>query len=378
MLFTVIQNARVYAPRALEKQSLLIIGEKIVTVGKVDVRALEAAGLEGEVIDAAGCFVLPGLIDPHEHLIGAGGEKGFASRLPEIRAEDILKSGITTVVGLMGTDTVTRDPRCLYAKVQQLNAEGITAYMYTNGFELPGRTVTGSVIDDLVMIDPIIGTGEIAISDPRWLDPQVYDLAHVVSQTKLGGQMSGKAGVTHFHVGPTEGRLTILNSILDAYEIAPEYLYVTHITRSPELLRDAINLVKRGAYVDMDTIEQNIAECIQAYLQQGGEPTHLTVSSDAHTPGGTPQKFFSEFVSCFEDDNFSIEQVLPCFTSNTADVLKLKNKGRLQAGADADVLVMSEKTHEIVHVFAQGRHCMKNGQLIFESEQEKLLQEGQP
>lgn len=378
MFFTLIKDGSVYTPTGIQKLSLLLMGEKIVKVGDVDFRALERAGLEAEIIDAAGCWVLPGLIDPHSHLIGAGGENGFASRLPEIPLEDMFQSGITTVVGLLGTDTVSRDPKCLYAKVQQLNREGMTAYMYTNGFELPGRTIMDSVIDDLVMIDPVIGTGEIAISDPRWLDPKPFDLAHIISQTKLGGQMAGKAGITHFHVGPTAGRLDLLNTILDDYEIDPEYIYATHVTRTPELLKDAVQLVARGAYVDMDTVEENIAESMWAYLKQGGDPARLTVSSDAHTPGGTPQKFFSEFISCLQDDHLSMEQVLPCFTSNTADVLKLQHKGRLQPNADADVLILSEKTYEMNHLFAQGRHVVKDGRLIGTSEQEKLLQEGKP
>ena len=44
----------------------------------------------------------------HSHITGGGGEAGPASRCPEARLSELLDAGITTVVGVIGTDTVTR------------------------------------------------------------------------------------------------------------------------------------------------------------------------------------------------------------------------------------------------------------------------------
>ncbi|MCU1324707.1 MAG: Isoaspartyl dipeptidase, partial [Bryobacterales bacterium] len=52
------------------RQDVLLTAGKIARIGVVDRRAVEAAGFEVEVVDASGCWVAPGLIDPHEHLIG--------------------------------------------------------------------------------------------------------------------------------------------------------------------------------------------------------------------------------------------------------------------------------------------------------------------
>jgi beta-aspartyl-dipeptidase (metallo-type) len=376
-IFTLIKHGEVYAPESLGMPSILLANDKIVKIGQVDTDTLKALDIPFEVIDASGCIVTPGFIDPHQHIIGAGGEEGFASRMPEIPLSDEINAGITTVVGLLGTDTTTRHMKCLHAKASQFNDEGITAYMYTGGFELPLRTLTDNAMDDLVMIDKIIGTGEVAISDERYVDPLPHELAKVVTQTMLGGNMGGKAGVTHFHVGDGKQRLSLLRDLLENYQIQAKSLYPTHITRSPELMKEAIDLAKQGAYVDMDTVEENIAECWQYYRDHGGQMDKLTVSSDAHTKGGSPSKLYRQFVSCVRDHELPLEEVLPCFTSNTAQVLHLKSKGRLHVHRDADLIVMDKTTLEIKHVIARGRIFMKNREVILKSQQEQQVEEAQ-
>lgn len=375
MTFTLIENGLVYAPEPLGEQSVLIANDRIVKIGSIDAQALR--DFEVNVIDAEGCVVLPGLIDPHEHLIGAGGEHGFTSRMPEIPLEHILMAGITTVVGLLGTDTTTRHLQCLHAKTCQLTDEGITAYMYTGGFEHPPSTFLGSVLDDIVVIDKVIGLGELAISDARWVDPDLRELAMLVKSATLGGMMSGKAGVTHFHLGEGERRLSLLNALLDEYDTPPETLYVTHITRSEALMQEAIALAKRGAFVDMDVIDENLGDCVRYYQTHGGDMAQLTVSSDAHTPGGSPSKLYQQFVSTIREHGFSLETVLPLFTSNTATVLKLPSKGRLKPGGDGDVLILDADTYAIAHVFARGRQFVRDGELADMSKQSQQVQEAQ-
>lgn len=377
-MFTLIENGDVYSPKPIGKQSILVINNKIIKMGAIDARSLKAIDDDVDVIDASNCLVLPGLIDPHEHIIGAGGEDGFSSRMPEISVENLVQSGITTVVGLLGTDTTTRVLACLQAKAKQMKEDGLSAYIYNGGFELPPSTFFTNVTDDLVRIEEVIGTGEVAISDYRWLDAPVYDMAKMVTETMLGGMMSGKAGVTHFHVGDGKNRLSLLHQILDDYEIPARCLYPTHISRNEKLLDDAIKLAKRGSFVDMDTTEENLADCLEQYRDRGGLMERLTVSSDAHTPSGSPEKLFSQFVDCVRERKMTIEEVLPCFTCNAAEVLKLSQKGRLEPKADADLLIVDSKTFEIQHVIANGQHLLKDGELVKESRQNRLVKESKP
>jgi beta-aspartyl-dipeptidase (metallo-type) len=376
MNFKLLLNAEVFAPRPIGRQAVLLAGDRLAKIGNLDKDTLAGLEPELEVIDVSGCLLTPGLVDPHAHLIGAGGEEGFASRMPEVLVSQLVTTGVTTVIGLLGTDTSTRALPCLYAKTSQLWDEGLTAYMYTGGFELPPSTLTDSVLDDLVMIDKIIGVGEIAVSDPRWIDPTLDALAHVVASASLGGKMGGKAGVTHFHVGPGKRRLGLVHELLDTYDLKPSSLDATHINRGEALIDDGIALAKRGAYVDMDTVEEDLVERLRYYRNQGGPLERLSVSSDAHTPEGSHRKFYDQMVACACEGELPLAEVLPLFTCNAATALKLESKGRLIAGGDADVLALRSGTLEIVHVFARGRQLVRDGELVELSKQEQQVRAG--
>lgn len=362
-MLTLIHGGEVYTPEPIGVQSLLVAGTSILKIGDINADALRALDVSATIINAHGYVVTPGLIDPHEHLIGAGGEQSFASRTTEVTLEELLLAGITTVVGCIGTDTISRQLPALLSKARQLDEQGITAYIYTGGFWVPPKTITGSIMDDLVMIDKVIGAGELAIADSRSPEPTRDDLAQLVSQAIVGGSVSGKGGIIHFHVGSGRRRLELLRALLDEHEIPPRYVYPTHITRSPELMHEAIDFAKRGAFVDIDTVDDDFGKQLRFYRDHDGPLSQLTVSSDAQTPGGSPAKHFRNIVAAVREFDVPLEDVLPIATSNPAAALSFKQKGRLEVGMDADMLVLRKDTLEIVHVIARGRHMVREGQV---------------
>lgn len=371
-MLILIENGEVYAPEPRGKEPVLLIGDKIARVGETDPRvAAPLLGLDLEVIDATGCVVTPGVIDPHSHLIGGSGEEGFASRTPEIQLSEIVTWGITTVVGALGVDATTRPPISLLAKVKGLREEGMTAYLYTGHYGIPPATFSGSVRNDLMIVEEVIGVGEIAISDHRAPQPSTEELARVVVDAHVGGMLSRKAGVTHFHVGESPRRLKPLFDLLEAYpeEIRPGCLYPSHLNRSPELQDEGIELVRRGSFVDMDSATEDMGRWVRRYFERGGDPGKLTLSSDSDS--SAPRQLWQVVQQCVLQYRMPLEKIVPLVTANTASVLKLAGKGRLEPGKDADLLVVRKDSLEIVEVIARGRRLVKGGKL---NVQEKVAQ----
>ena len=369
-MLILIENGEIYAPQPMGENSILLGAEKILKIGAIKAQSIEPLKLGFDVIDAAGCVVTPGFIDPHAHLLGGSGESGFASQTPEIQPSEIVSAGITTVVGCLGVDTTMKTLPGLLAKAKALKEEGLNAYVWSGGYNVPPTTITDSIRNDILFIEEIIGAGEIAISDERSTDHVPHELARLVIDTHNGGMLAKKAGVTHFHVGSGEGRLRPLRILIDEFDIKPEWLYPTHVERSEALMLEAIELTKLGSFVDVDTVEQDLAKWFKFYLDNGGAPDKLTVSTDASIT--SPHNLFEQIRSCVVEHRFPLEQTLALVTANTAKVLELSQKGTLEAGKAADVLVLRKDSFEIKEVIVGGRRVVKNGKLDFK---EKFLEE---
>ena len=84
-------------------------------------------------------------------------------------------------------------------------------------------------------------------------------------------------------------------------------------------MREAIELAGRGSYVDIDTVERDLPKWLRFYLNNGGNPARLTVSSDASI--NSPQSLLAQIRACVLEHGFSFEQTLALATANTAAVL---------------------------------------------------------
>lgn len=381
MTTTLIRNAEVYAPESLGRRDLLLGGGKVLWIG-TDAPDLPAT-FGAQVLDLGGRRLLPGLIDGHVHVTGGGGEAGFASRVPAPTLSRYTRSGVTTVVGLLGTDDVARGTRELLAHVNALREEGLSAWGYAGGYHLPPATLTGSVRADLVFIDCLIGVGELAISDHRSSQPTLDELLRIASEAHVAGLMTGKAGIVHLHLGDGSRGLDLVRRALDQSELPPRVFNPTHVNRRKALFEEAIALARRGCSIDITAFPVDegedawsAADALVRYLDSGAPRDRVTVSSDA---GGCLPCFDAQGRVCSMDVGHSgalvdtlrellargiaLQDALPAFTSNVAGLLRLPGKGRIAVGADAD-LVALDADGAVTDVFAGGRPHLRDGAVL--------------
>lgn len=361
-LATIISGGDIYAPLPKGNFDILCIGDKIIKIDGVTENDVQKLGLKVQTVDASGCFVFPGFIDPHEHLIGGSGESGFASRSPEITLPEIVLGGITTVVGCIGTDIYSRNMQNLLAKAREFNEEGITAFLYSGGYSVPPSTLTGNVRTDMVLIPEVIGAGEMAISDYRGSQPTLWEIARVVADCYVGAMLTGKCGITHFHMGDTPRKLDPLLEMLKNHDVCKESLYPTHVNRNDGLLKQAAELSGNGFTFDMDTTDENLVAELKKFTQWGGDLRMLTISTDAsHT---SPQTLWQQLVKVHRELGWPWEKILPLVTTNTARILKFGLKGRIDIDADADFAIVDKKSLSIKHVIARGKIFVKDHKFI--------------
>ncbi|HEX8299771.1 MAG TPA: amidohydrolase family protein, partial [Rubricoccaceae bacterium] len=240
---TVLVDADVYAPEPLGRRCVVVAGGRIVAITETPPRL---DGLTAETIDAGGRRLVPGLVDSHVHVTGGGGEAGPHTAAPAPPLSAYTAAGVTTVVGLLGTDDTTRTTGGLVRRVRALREEGLSAFAWTGGYHLPPTTLTGAVRSDIAFVREIIGFGELAVSDHRSSQPTRDEVARVAADCHVGGLMTGKAGVLHLHMGDGARGLSLVRDLLDTTEIPPRTFHPTHINRRATLLDEAFALTERG------------------------------------------------------------------------------------------------------------------------------------
>lgn len=371
-MITVLENAEVYTPEKIGKTCVTYDGEFIAKVGDIDKKALLKTGLDVEIVDLKGALLIPGLVDPHEHLLGGSGESGgFSTQTPEVSLTELTQAGITTVVGTLGADTTMKTMAGLLAKAKALYEEGLTAYIWTGGYSTQPTSIMKTFEDDIMFIKEVIGTGELAISDERSDEPDVKELARIISQTHLAGNLAQKSGLTHFHVGEGKDRINLLFEILESRkEIKAEWLYPTHINRSKTLIKDAVKLAKAGAYVDIDTVDEDLAKWLPIYIEAHGPLDKLTLSSDAAMT--SPSNLYNQFRGLLKNKRYGLERLLPLVTRNAAKALKLKETGEIKDLYKANLVVLDPKSYEIIHVISRGEFHIRDGSLV---KREKYLKD---
>lgn len=370
-----IKNADVYAPEPLGVQDILCCEGRISKIGAINAEDVRTVFEKVQVIDAQGAKIIPGLVDGHVHIGGGGGEGGFAYRVPPVQVSTLVSAGITTVVGLLGTDGFCRRLEETLGKARALTEEGLSAALFTGAYQFPGPSLTGDQARDIMLIPEVIGI-KVALSDHRSSHMTVQDLRALISSARVAGLLTGKAGLVCIHMGDEPAGLTPLMEAFEGTGIPLCHALPTHVGRNERLTEQAAHWTKKGGYVDF-TAGPEAWKALQRFLQKGGDLTHITLSSDGNGSMpqfdqegklkgmgvGSPASLLTTLKACIDHSVTSFESLLPALTAAPAQLLGLKNKGRLQVGYDADMVILDDKL-KVRQLWAKGEGFVNDGQVV--------------
>jgi len=391
-MITKIFNVECFAPDALGRREILIADGRIAALAA----SVDAWGSIVQVLDGRGCLAVPGFVDTLAHITGGGGEGGFRTRTPELDIDDAIRSGVTTLVGVLGTDAVTRSLPNLLAKAHAIEEEGLSCYCYTGSYQIPARTLLRDVMEDIALIDKFIGVGEVAIADHRSSQPTVDELKKLAAQARVGGMLAGKAGIVSVHVGAALSGLALLHQVVSDSDIPITQFYPTHINRNLALLQQGLQFVAQGGYVDFTTSttlqelaggEVKCSLALKRAVDAGADISRISFSSDANASlplfdaenrfsglgVGKIASLFGEVRDAVLDENIPLATALSVVTRNPAKILKLTGKGELAVGRDADIVLLDPDSLQIRAVLAGGRCLYSDSTLAIASVASRLF-----
>ncbi|MBS3818533.1 beta-aspartyl-peptidase [bacterium] len=382
-MFTLLKKGHVFAPHSLGRKDILIAGSQIQAIRSPGEIQIKGASLKE--IDASEKIVIPGIIDTHVHILGGGGEGGPATRAPEITIQDIISSGVTSVIGCLGTDGTTRHMESLLAKARGLQEEGVSTYVFTGSYQFPVITITKDVCTDLTLIDKVLGAGEIAVSDHRSSQPTFEEFARLASQCRVGGLLGGKPGILHCHIGSGPRKLDMLFRLIKETEIPPTQVIPTHTNRNSELFEEAVKFIHQGGTIDITApphpqsphgSELTLPKCLQLCQEKKAALSQITISSDSNgslpvfdekgqlvgLTVGTQKSLLENFRFLLQTNTLALEDTIRLFSTNPSQFYQLPQKGEIKEGKDADLILLN-KDYQLSDCLAMGKIMMSSGKI---------------
>jgi len=287
----------------------------------------------GEVFDAQGRIVTPGLVDIHSHV-----------RPAELSAEQVLSGGVTTVVdaGSRGSDGILDMIAVSNSAPNRLRALINVSRLGNQG---DGELLNFASVDTEAARAAIRTHRNIIVGVKARLSQQ-YAGEHDLDGVRKAHEITEGFGIPlMIHIGDTHSPLPDILALLHPGDI------VTHMYSPPPhgIMDDAGRVLpqvrearRRGILFDFGNGRNGhfTWEVAERALAQDFLPD--SISSDLNGPGLTDQVFnFPNVLSKFLLLGMSLDQVLARGTIHSARAIPaLKGLGTLQTGAAADVTIL--------------------------------------
>ena len=369
-MFIKIEKIHVLAPEDCGIQDVLVCNDRIVRVDRQIDFSWDRDGLI--VIDGRGKLLVPGFIDQHVHIIGGGGEDGFASLIPPLQMTDCIRYGVTSVVGLLGTDSNAKSVQELVARTKALREEGMSAWCLTGSYAYPSTTLTGSVAKDIAFVSEIIGV-KIAISDHRSSNVSREELARLASQARTAGLLAKKPGIVHMHTGRGKKGYSDVLDIVHHTDIPISQFRPTHVANA---YQDALQFASEGGYIDFTSGNDTAGTAhLMAQAREKVPWDRVTLSSDSNGSFpvwsedkkligmgiGKMETLFDTIRHLAIDEHLPLSEALKPITSTVAGALGFyPHKGCINADADADLVILKDDL-SLDSVIDRGKIMMQDG-----------------
>ncbi|MBI2559068.1 amidohydrolase family protein [Candidatus Woesearchaeota archaeon] len=338
-----IKNCRLLANGKVFAKNILVKNGKISRITNKELKA-------DKIIDAKNNFVLPGMIDCHVHFR----EPGLTHK------EDFLtgsmaaaKGGITTVLDMPNTIPPTTTISALEEK-RRLAKKSVVNYGFHFGATADNLSdikkaksiaavklymdyTTGDLkVDDFEVISDIFKASKITVVHAE--EERVKDITEILIRNKI----KNKIHIAHVS-SEKELKYAKQNKIKKqiTLEVAPQHLFLNDkdlqslgafAEMKPRLKseNDQKALWKGVANGDIDVIATDHAPHLKEEKEQ------------ANYPFGVPgvETMLPLLLDAFNNNKISLAQIIDLCCANPAKIFKIRNKGILKEGYDADLTIV--------------------------------------
>ena len=361
-MFKLIKNGHVYSPADLGVKDILLWEDRVIKIGE-NLKIPE--GFEGKEFDLSGKIIIPGIVDTHVHITGGGGEGGFTTRTSEITFEEIAEAGVTTLVGVLGTDGYARRVEDVLVKCMALREEGFDCYFLTGSYTFPITTMRGSVAEDIIFNEYCLGTGEVAHCDHRGSLMRYEEFTRLAADTRNGARLAGLKGVLNIHLGNYSDPADFFIRACEEDITFRPLIVPTHVTRKYDVFDSCLKFLEYGGQIDItagsdgDASQKSYGsvEGLEIIYKKYGTLDRVTMTSDGNGSApiwdelgnmigmgkGSSKVLLADLKKATKNGIIPFEETLRTMTTIPAAVYGLKNSaGKIVENGTANFAVLDE------------------------------------
>lgn len=339
-------NGKVLYKNTIQDRNVYISQGKIIQIKGAELGAEER-------IDCRGKIIIPGLIDSHVHMR----EPGFEYK------EDFLTGsmaaahgGVTTFLDMPNTKPPTLSISDLEEK-RKLAAKSVVNYGFHFGSsegnleDIKKAWSTGNIASVKVFMN--LTTGKMMIEDDSRL-AEIFDNSRLVSVHAEGDKVKkamslcrGKNSKLYLcHISSREEIDSVKKEATrPSVEVTPHHLFLTTADMQDSSREMYPNLKSKE---DQHALWMSIKGGIVSTIGSDHAPHTMKEKKEENPPRGVPgiETMLPLLLTAANEGKISIAKIAELCSKNPAKIFRIKNKGLIEKGFDADITIIDLKEEQ--------------------------------